>query len=69
MSTNDTPWIKATKSDNGGNCVEMRRHDGQVQIRDTKAQGKGPSLTTSRDEFTTWLDGARRGEFDHLLAD
>jgi hypothetical protein len=67
MSTT-TPWIKATKSGgNGGSCVEMRRHDGMIEVRDTKDGGAGPVLSFTAAEFDAWLDGARKGEFDHLL--
>ena len=65
MST-DTPWIKASRSGNSGNCVEMRLHDGSVELRDTKHDGEGPVLGFTKDEFAAWLDGAKRGEFDHL---
>lgn len=61
----DTPWIKSRKSGSNGSCVELRRHDGQVEVRDTKDRG-GPILAFTPDEFTAWLDGAKRGEFDHL---
>jgi hypothetical protein len=62
-----TPWIKASASDTGSSCVEQRRHDGMIEVRDTKAQGQGPVLQFTSDEFAAWLDGARRGEFDHLV--
>ncbi len=63
-----TPWIKATKSGtNGGSCVEVRHHDGMIEVRDTKTQGAGPILRFTGAEFDAFLDGARRGEFDHLL--
>lgn len=62
MST-DTPWIKARKSGgNGGDCVELRRHCGMIEVRDT-----GPVLTFIRAEFDAFLDGAKAHEFDHLL--
>ena len=65
-----TPWIKASRSaGNGGSCVEMRRHQGMIEIRDTKANGLGPILRFTAAEFDAFLDGARAGEFDHLLAD
>jgi hypothetical protein len=63
-----TPWIKARKSGgNGGSCVEMRRHNDLIEVRDTKDHGTGPVLRFTRAEFDAWLDGARDGEFDHLL--
>ena len=67
MST--TPWIKAAKSGgNGGQCVEVRRHDATIEVRDTKDRGTGPTLIFTVAEFDAFLDGARHGEFDHLLA-
>jgi hypothetical protein len=49
-------------------CVEMRQHAGAVEVRDTKAKGHGPSLAFTKSEFAAWLEGAKRGEFDHLLS-
>ncbi len=64
-----TPWIKARKSGgNGGSCVEMRRHNDMIEVRDTKDNGEGPTLRFTAAEFDAWLDGARNGEFNHLLA-
>jgi uncharacterized protein DUF397 len=61
-------WIKATRSTgNGGSCVELRRHDGMVEVRDTKDRGAGPVLRFTDAEFDAFLDGARHGEFDHLV--
>ena len=61
-----TPWIKATASDPNGQCVESRRHEDMVEVRDTKDRS-GPVLRFTSAEFSAWLDGARRGEFDHLI--
>jgi Domain of unknown function (DUF397) len=69
MSTDPTLWIKASASADTGNCVEMRCHAGAVEVRDTKANGSGPTLGLSKAEFAAWLDGAKRGEFDRLLGD
>lgn len=30
------PWIKAKRSGSDGQCVEMRRHGGVVEVRDSK---------------------------------
>jgi len=63
---NETPWIKASASDgNSPDCVEMRRHDGLVEVRDSK-DPQGPVLKFHAAEFAAWLDGARSGEFDDL---
>lgn len=65
MSSYDTEWVKATASGQGGDCVEMRRHDGGVEVRDSK-NPNGPVLRFTRAEFAAWLDGAKHAEFDHL---
>lgn len=59
-------WIKATASTNTGDCVEMRRRDGSVQVRDSKNGGAGATLTMNATSFAVWIDAARRGEFDEL---
>jgi hypothetical protein len=66
MST-DTPWIKASRSGNSGDCVEMRSRAGVIEVRDTKQNGEGPTLGFTKAEFAAWLDGAKKGEFDHLV--
>lgn len=66
MTPPDTsPWMKASASDAQGQCVEMRRHAGGVQVRDSK-HPDGPVLTYTPAEWAAWLDGAKNGEFDHL---
>jgi hypothetical protein len=61
-----TPWIKAERSQSEGQCVEMRRHSGAVEVRDSK-NPEGPSLRHTTAEFAAWLDGAKNGNFDHLI--
>ena len=60
-----TPWIKAQRSDSDGQCVEMRRHSGAIEVRDSK-NPDGPILRYTSAEWAAWLDGAKNGEFDHL---
>ena len=68
MSSNDaTPWVKARASDQGNNCIEQRRHNGMIELRDTKDRGAGPVLRFTAAEYAAWLDGAAGGEFDFLL--
>ena len=50
----------------GGHCVELRRHDGMVEVRDSKQRGEGPILRFTSAEWAARLDGAKNGEFDHL---
>lgn len=64
MIGNTTPWVKATASDGEGNCVQMRSHDGAVQVRDTKQRGLGPVLELSPATFADWLRSAKEGELD-----
>jgi len=61
-----SPWVKASRSGDSGNCVEMRSHAGTVEVRDTKNQGAGPALAFSPAAFAAWRDAARRGELDHF---
>jgi Domain of unknown function (DUF397) len=62
-----TPWTKATASDTGSSCVEQRRHEGMIEVRDTKDDGTGPVLRFTKAEYAAWLDGAAKGEFSHLI--
>jgi putative SOS response-associated peptidase YedK len=61
-----TPWINASRSNDRHSCVEMRTAAGVIEVRDSKDRS-GPVLRFTRAEFAAWLDGARAGEFDHLL--
>jgi hypothetical protein len=67
MSTDSDQWIKATKSAETGNCIEMRRHDDAVQVRDTKEHGQGPTLTVTPVAFSAWVTSAKDGQLDHLI--
>ena len=62
-----TEWVKASRSAEQGECVEMRRSGGMIELRDTKDNGAGPTLQFTPAEYAAWLDGARKGEFDHLI--
>jgi hypothetical protein len=61
----DTPWIKASRSATSGQCVELRRHHGLVEVRDSKDPA-GPVLRFVPGQLAAWLGGARHSEFDHL---
>jgi len=58
-------WLKATASNGGGGCVEVA--DLGIAIRDSK-DSDGPHLHYTRAEFAAFLQGARGGEFDHLVS-
>ncbi|GLY29087.1 DUF397 domain-containing protein [Kineosporia sp. NBRC 101731] len=70
--TAETPdpslWIKSGRSAQNNNCVEMRRAS-NVEVRDTKQRGHGPTLQLDRGAFAAWVAGAKSGELDHLLSE
>jgi Domain of unknown function (DUF397) len=57
-------WVKASKSDGNGNCVEVRLTDEAVEVRDSKQDGQGPTHAYTYAEWAAFLDGAKNGEFD-----
>jgi hypothetical protein len=67
--SSETAWIMSSRSTgNGGSCVEARRHEGLIEVRNSKARDAGTVVFTV-EEWDSFLFGAKRGEFDPLLAD
>ncbi len=69
MSTDGITWIKATKSGDSGDCVELGVTAGQtsvVYLRDSKNKN-GAVLTCTSAGVAAFIDGAKNGEFDTLL--
>ena len=67
--SSETVWIMSSRSTgNGGSCVEARRHEGLIEVRNSKARDAGTVVFTV-EEWDSFLFGAKRGEFDPLLAD
>jgi hypothetical protein len=66
MNGKAAAWVKASKSDATGNCVELRRDASSVQVRDSK-NPDGGVLAFSPVEMAAWLAGAKGGEFDGLI--
>jgi hypothetical protein len=62
-------FIKASACNGSNGCIEVARTPGMtsVAIRDTK--NKYYALTVTVDDFAKFLDGAKKGEFDHLVTD
>jgi hypothetical protein len=58
-------WHKSTRSGgNGGDCVEVALNlPGIVGVRDSKNRSGGTLVFTS-DEWVTFLDAVRAGDFD-----
>jgi hypothetical protein len=59
-------WVKASRSYGIGECVELAADGDMIALRDSKNPAV-PYLRFTRSEMAAFLDGARRGEFDHLL--
>lgn len=56
-------WQKSSFSGQGGNCLEARLHDGNVQVRDSKDRD-GTILTFTQREWVAFLQGVQNKEFD-----
>ncbi|WP_412515400.1 DUF397 domain-containing protein [Actinomadura madurae] len=54
-----------TACEGGGSCVEVADYYGYVLMRDSK-NSEGPRLVFSRNEWTAFLVGAKRGDFDQI---
>jgi hypothetical protein len=63
MNTEDTPWI--TASDTGTSCVRFRRHQGKIEIGDTK-DPEGSVLAFTQKEIDIFLQGVDSGVFDEF---
>lgn len=63
MSSDDrtTAWV--TASDTGTSCVKVRRHQGLIEIGDTK-DPDGTVLGFTQEEIDVFLEGVRNGVFD-----
>ena len=59
-------WLKAHCSTANGQCVEIASTVGKIAMRDSK-DPDGPILVYTPTEFSAFLEGARNGEFDHLV--
>ena len=58
-------WRTATMS-GGTNCVQVKSQDGMIFVGNSRLVD-GPFLSYTHDEWTAFLDGAKKGEFDDLL--
>jgi hypothetical protein len=44
----------------------MRQRESHIEVRDSK-NPEGLALRFTAGEWAAWLDGAKNGEFDHLI--
>ncbi|MER7672960.1 DUF397 domain-containing protein [Kitasatospora sp. NPDC096128] len=61
MSQNQ--WLKSSFSSSGENCVEVRRTDALLELRESD-EGE-TILRTNPTAFAALLHGLKSGEFDH----
>jgi len=60
-------WQKSSRSNSQGNCVELARLDhGQVAVRNSR-DPQGPALIYTRAEMVAFIEGAKDGDFAHLI--
>ncbi|GAA1814458.1 DUF397 domain-containing protein [Planosporangium flavigriseum] len=57
-------WRKSSRSNGGGQCVEVADNlPGVVAVRDSK-DPSGPALTFNPSEWAAFVGGVKDGEFD-----
>ncbi|MFG1890423.1 DUF397 domain-containing protein [Micromonospora sp. NPDC049051] len=56
-------WKKSTRSSGNGQCVEVANLADAVALRDSK-DPTGPALLFCRDDWTSFLAGAKYGHFN-----
>ncbi|MCE0537292.1 DUF397 domain-containing protein [Kineosporia rhizophila] len=63
----DSTWIRASGAEGSDEFVEMRRTGDMIEVRYSKGGETGDVLSFTPGEWDAWLDGAKKGEFDHLV--
>lgn len=59
----EAAWIKSSASTGNGACVETQWQPDGILVRDSK-NPDGPVLAFVRDQWTTFIEGVKAGEFD-----
>lgn len=60
-------WQKATASERNQGCVEFTKVGNIIAVRDSVLGEDSPILQFDTTEIAAMLDGAKAGEFDHLI--
>lgn len=58
-------WVKASLSSSIGACVELAPDGDMIALRDSKNPDVQLRLTPM--EIIAFIDGVKKGEFDHLV--
>ena len=58
-------WVRANRCHATSDCLELARVGDAIALRDSKKPGFVLYYTVA--EIEAFLDGAKRGDFDHLL--
>ena len=58
-------WRKSSRCNSVG-CIEVRRNESQILIRDSKEPDLAP-LRYNTEEWAAFVAGVKAGEFDDLL--
>jgi hypothetical protein len=59
----DPNWHKSTYSSANGSCVEVRRLNHVIEVRDTKDR-TGPVLRFTDESWRNFVTSVHKGEFD-----
>jgi hypothetical protein len=62
-----TPWRKASASTGTGGCLEFRRRNRRIELRDSKLGDEGVIGSFNRYEIECFLLGREGNEFADLL--
>ena len=67
MSDDARMWIKSSRSMSTGACIELAADGDVVAFRSSR--DRSVEIHYTRAELAAFLDGAKQGEFDHLVED
>ena len=63
MLSTQAQWHKSSRSSASGNCVEVRRRNDIVEVRDSRNR-QGPVLSFTADAWRSFVAAVHCGEFD-----